>query len=250
MGKQVMLRVATALANGVDPADPAVADIDELSRLIGEGWPIARDRLDAALLKLASLVPTGTGPELALREARSLFVTDAEPSKTPAPIPAVARDPVDAALSDARGKLGEIARSLQSDSSADARAFSRRLVETAGLPSAADAPGLCQELVTVLASLDDPVGAVPPAQWRSSTLEAIARICQDLGGGEVLDRRLVGQPLDAWTAFVLVLGEDDEGPASPGQPRLISRVDRVGYRVVFSDGERRPLVRARVHTSR
>jgi hypothetical protein len=115
------------------------------------------------------------------------------------------------------------------------------------LPGSSTATGLHQELVGCLASLDGPVESVALKRWRLSTLEKIAGICQDLGGGEVLNEQLVGRPLGHWTEFVTVVSNDDE--AFPGESRRISRVERIGYRVIFSNGERRAIVRARVRTS-
>ena len=97
-----------------------------------------------------------------------------------------------------------------------------------------------------LAFLDEPEGpgSFASSGWRASSLKWLARICQDLGGGEVLNEQLLGCPLGNWTEFVTVVGSDDHDV--PGEPGRITKVERIGYRVIFSNGDRRTLVRARV----
>ena len=85
-------------------------------------------------------------------------------------------------------------------------------------------------------------------RWRASALEQIARVAESLGGGEVVGDQLAGRPLLSWTDFVTVTGEDKD-TGGPGATR-ITKVERIGYAAVFSNGDRRALVRARVRIAR
>ena len=119
--------------------------------------------------------------------------------------------------------LDELARELQAATAPEAQAFGRRLKDLGALPEAQTAHGLHQELIGCLSFLDESSGPAAGDRWRRSALDRLARIDQTLGGGEVLDERLLGQPLSRWTEFVTFVGYDDDAP--PGEPRRITRVD-------------------------
>jgi len=218
--------------------------LSEMFRQIEAGWPVRRARLEGALRQLADVTPEGSDLAAALREA----LTRTNPEDPSAALASAAPDSgepaPDPGRRDAVRRLDDLARELLSESASEAKAFGDRLRGLDALPGAATAEGLHQELIGCLAFLDAADGPVTSSRWRQTVLERLAGIAEGLGGGEVLGERLLGQPLGRWTEFVTVVDYDDQAP--PGEPRRITRVDRVGYLLVFSDGARKALVRARV----
>ena len=228
-----------------EPADsprlaPAKLLVD-LFRLIDGGWPVPIARLESPLRQLASLSPEGSGFVLAIEDAnRRLCQVEGDPdfrSET-----SVETDPATLA----RQRLEELARALRSEPLIEAQAFGHRLKELSLLPGSETPRGLHQELIGCLAFLDEPEepGSIASSGWRASSLKRLAGICQGLGGGEVLNEQLLGSPLGNWTEFVTVVGSDEHDV--PGEPGRITKIERIGYRVIFSNGDRRTLVRARV----
>lgn len=263
-GRALVTHAASALADAegaMPPDSPARAHariLSDLFELIEAGWPVPRAKLEASLEELARQIPEGSGPGTVLREALQLVRPDLAPAgrETPIAVPATApsgretQPPTppatgpEAILRRATAGLDQLARDLLSAQAPEAQDFGRRLRDLIALPEARTAPGLHQELVGCLSFLDESDRSGTADRWRRSALERMARIAQTLDGGEVLDDRLLGQPLSRWTEFITFVGYDDDAP--PGEPRRITRVERVGYVLVFSDGTRKALVRARV----
>ena len=226
------------------PNEEMSKNLSELRRLIDAGWPVPRAMLERSLRELLDEKPERRELSKTLRD--ELLLVRREVSS---PAPTIASAATGAVSSDeplrqATSQLADVARQLHADRAPEAQSFARRLEEAIERSGTATASKLHQELVGCLAFLDEASNEGASSRWQHSVLDRLARIAQTLGGGEVLDQRLIGEPLSRWTDFVAFVGYDDQAP--PGEPRRITRVERTGYRLIFSDGQRKALVRARV----
>jgi hypothetical protein len=235
---------ATRNAPPDSPVQNPAKALSDLIALAGAGWPVPRARLESALRQLVDLSPEGSKHLGTLRDALDFVSSDAGRSAPIATSGIHEPKARDDNLGRASEDLVRLARELLAETVPAAQAFARRLQDLAKFPGASTARGLHQELVGCLAFLDEGGSTSVANRWRRSTLDRLARIAQALGGGEVLDEQLLGQPLSRWTEFVDFVGYDNHAPV--GESRRITQVERGGYRLIFSDGGRKALVRAHV----
>jgi hypothetical protein len=248
--RAILEKIGIGLADATrnEPLDSPVQNpakaISELIAPAGAGWPVPRSRLESALRQLVDVSPEGSKHLATLRDALELVSSDAGRPAPAATSPIQEPKARDDRLGRASEGLARLARELLAETVPAAQAFGRRLQDLGTLPEASTAQGLHQELVGCLAFLDEGGSTSVANRWRRSTLDRLARIAQALGGGEVLDEQLLGQSLSRWTEFVDFVGYDAHAPV--GESRRITQVERAGYRLIFSDGGRKALVRAHV----
>lgn len=240
--------IARAVASAATGPRTPLAD---LLRQIEADWPVARDRLEKALRALAETTTPADPFHAALALLADSPAAPARPEFGPGPDseshPAPTAPP---SAHPALAEIDELARVLLAQARPEAQAFGRRLEKLAALPAPLTSDDLHQHLVGCLAFLDEVSRDGFGGAWVDAPLARLAATAETLGaGGQVLGApQLDGQPLRHWTDLVTVVGHDD-GPPSPN-PRVITRVGRVGYLLTGPDGGRKALVRARVWVDR